>query len=104
MKHQAVTDGASNTSAVARHAAIAIMSVALRWEEEGLAQMRSTSLLAAQGAGSRSVTRSSCIDGARVGRPASEYLVQLLWDHKEERTIVAPPQVLVVVFVCASCN
>ena len=90
MKYQAVMAGATHTSAVARQHGLANTSVALRWEEEALSQLRSTSILAAS-ASSRGVV-SSCLDAARIGRPAQDFLIHLLWDHTIGATIVAPPQ------------
>ena len=91
MKYMAVTPGASSTSEVARSHGLARTQVALRWEEEMLSQMRSTAILHSQGS---TQTLSSCLDAARVGRPAEDYLIHLIWDHKLQATMVAPPQAL----------
>jgi hypothetical protein len=89
MKYIVATSGASSTSELARSHGLASTQGALHWEAEALSQMRSTAILQSQIC---TQTVSSCLDAARVGRPAEDYLLHLMWDHVLQSTIVAPPQ------------
>ena len=88
LKFLAASSG--QTAEVARRYNITSGNSARDWEEEFLCQHRCATLLSCTGF---NWTVSSCLDAARVGRPAREILLHLLWDHKHNVAMVAPPQV-----------
>jgi hypothetical protein len=92
LKQQCVLDGDRTAPEIARSSGLqkSNAGTAKGWVTNWLSGMRGTCLVSSD---QFSGTLSSCFDAARLGRPAKDYNVHLLWDHSRRELQCPPPKV-----------